>query len=110
MNRHPQPTPPTFFNIILFAFLGGLILNIMPCVLPILGVKATQLVQTPIKKRLIHSLQFCAGILVSMWVLAGCIILLQQFGVALGWGFQLQSAGFIIGLIALFYLLFLFFH
>ena len=75
-----------------FAFLGGLILNIMPCVLPVLSVKALQFaggVQSGEARR--HGLLYFAGVMVTFLALAGVLIALRGAGEAVGWGFQLQS-------------------
>lgn len=74
------------------AFLGGLILNIMPCVLPVLSVKALQFaggVQTGEARR--HGLLYFAGVMVTFVALAVLLIALRGAGEAVGWGFQLQA-------------------
>ena len=76
-----------------FAFLGGLILNIMPCVFPILSMKAASLAKAaarPASARL-EGLAFLAGVLATFLVLAGALLVLRAGGEAVGWGFQLQS-------------------
>ena len=76
-----------------FAFIGGLILNLMPCVFPVLSIKAAALVRHldhPGKARA-EGLVFMAGCVLTFVVLAGALILAQQAGQAVGWGFQLQS-------------------
>ncbi len=80
---------------ILFAFLGGLILNLMPCVFPVLSVKVLALLEhggaaNPARGRK-HGLAFGAGVLLSFWILAGALMALRSGGESLGWGFQLQS-------------------
>ncbi|HNM64066.1 MAG TPA: protein-disulfide reductase DsbD family protein [Accumulibacter sp.] len=76
------------------AFLGGLLLNVMPCVLPVLAIKALGFVReagaNP-RRRLAHGLSYAAGIVFSFLVLASTLLLLRAGGAALGWGFQLQS-------------------
>ena len=84
---------------LLFAFVGGMILNLMPCVLPVLSLKILGFVQQAGEERsklLTHGLVFTVGVLVSFWVLAGILLLLRAGGEQLGWGFQLQSPGFIV--------------
>ena len=78
---------------ILFAFLGGLILNLMPCVFPVLSLKILQLVDSSRRRGSLasHGLAFTAGIMLSMLILAGALISLRRLGVAVGWGFQLQT-------------------
>jgi thiol:disulfide interchange protein DsbD len=91
-----------------FAFLGGLILNLMPCVLPVLSLKVLGFVKQagddPRQARL-HGLVFAAGVLVSFWALAGLLLALRAAGQQVGWGFQLQSPGFVVFLAFLFFLL-----
>jgi thiol:disulfide interchange protein DsbD len=80
------------------AFLGGLLLNLMPCVFPVLFLKGLALVHTGHKElhRLrTHGLVYAAGILVSFWVLVGVLLGLRAAGATLGWGFQFQSPVFL---------------
>ena len=80
------------------AFLGGLILNLMPCVFPVIGIKVMGFVQQAGEKRsrvVLHGLLFTLGVLVSFWILAAVIAILRAGGESLGWGFQLQSAPFV---------------
>lgn len=86
-----------------FAFIGGLILNIMPCVLPVLGMKLSSVVSANGLKRGQVRRQFLsssAGILCSFWLLAGFLWILKLTGSAVGWGIQFQS-GWFIGLMVL---------
>lgn len=78
---------------IVFAFLGGLILNLMPCVFPVLSLKILQLVEGKNRQGALalHGLAFTAGVLVSMLILSGALLGLRAIGCAVGWGFQLQS-------------------
>lgn len=83
------------------AFLGGLVLNLMPCVLPVLGIKVLGFAQHSGASRRdagMHGLVFTAGVLLSFWVLAGLLALLRSAGQAIGWGFQLQSPAFVFSL------------
>ncbi|MCO5113557.1 MAG: hypothetical protein M9899_05220 [Bdellovibrionaceae bacterium] len=90
----------------LFGLLGGLILNLMPCVFPILMLKVFQVVQSHQEKNIRTSLLFYVlGILVSFWVLSITILILQSAGHFVGWGFQLQSPIFTGFLILLFVLM-----
>ncbi|EKO3840591.1 thioredoxin family protein [Vibrio harveyi] len=94
-----QALPTTsLVNIFLFALLGGLILNIMPCVLPVLGMKLSSIVAAQgVERRQIRT-QFIAsslGILTSFWLLAGFILVLKLTGNAIGWGVQFQSPWFL---------------
>ncbi|WP_231863594.1 protein-disulfide reductase DsbD family protein [Cephaloticoccus capnophilus] len=86
------------------AFLGGLILNLMPCVFPVLGIKILGFVnQAGSEKRKVvaHGLVFTLGVLLSFWTLAGVLAVLRAGGEQLGWGFQLQSPQFVFGLAVL---------
>jgi len=88
---------------LLLAFVGGLILNLMPCVFPVLGIKILGFVQqagADRRKVVIHGLVFASGVLLSFWVLAGVLAVLRAGGSQLGWGFQLQSPAFVFGLAA----------
>lgn len=89
---------------LLMAFVGGLILNIMPCVLPVLSIKAMSLVkqsQQDQKQILRSSFAYTAGIVVSFIVMATAIVILKMAGENVGWGFQFQNAGFVTGLLIL---------
>ena len=85
--------------ILLFAFLGGLILNIMPCVLPVLALKVLALVKKstsePHEIRA-QGLAYAAGVLTCFLALSLVILVLQESGNVLGWGFQLQSPLFVL--------------
>lgn len=93
----PGPTDTrsteTLFSALLLALLGGLILNLMPCVLPVLSLKALGLAgsgESPQHARA-HALWYTAGVLVSFVALGGLALALREAGQALGWGFQLQQ-------------------
>ncbi|ASQ91168.1 thiol:disulfide interchange protein [Prosthecochloris sp. GSB1] len=82
------------------AFVGGVLLNIMPCVLPVLGLKVFSLVGSDRqgdsrKTGRYLSLVFAAGVLLSFWVLAAFVWVLQGMGEQVGWGFQFQSPVFL---------------
>jgi thiol:disulfide interchange protein DsbD len=84
---------------ILFSFLGGIILNLMPCVLPVLSIKIMGIIQQAHDEHTQpwqHGWMFTAGVLVSFWILAGALLILKAGGAELGWGFQLQEPIFII--------------
>jgi thiol:disulfide interchange protein/DsbC/DsbD-like thiol-disulfide interchange protein len=87
---------------LLFAFLGGLILNLMPCVFPVLSLKAYGLAQGVAEKRRVGGLAYLAGVLASFGLIAAGLMALRSAGVAAGWGIQFQSPGFLLALIALF--------
>jgi len=80
------------------AFLGGLLLNLMPCVFPVLFLKGLALVHSGHKELhnlRAHGLVYAAGILVSFWALVGALLGLRAAGATLGWGFQFQSPVFL---------------
>lgn len=95
-------TAPAFSaGILLLAFIGGLILNLMPCVFPVLGIKIMGFVNQAGESRgkiVAHGLVFSGGVLLSFWALAAALLLLRSSGNQLGWGFQLQSPGFVLAL------------
>jgi thiol:disulfide interchange protein DsbD len=91
---------------VLFAFLGGLILNLMPCVFPVLSMKAASLAGHAHEPREAQrqGLAFLAGVLATFLALAGVLLALKAGGAAIGWGFQLQSP-LVVGALALVMLL-----
>ena len=79
---------------LLFAFIGGVVLNLMPCVFPILSMKALSLVKTSHTDPRVAAqsgLLYTAGILVAFALIGGALVALREAGQAVGWGFQLQS-------------------
>jgi thiol:disulfide interchange protein DsbD len=94
-NPEPEHSLPT---LLLFAVLGGLILNLMPCVFPVLSIKALNVMEQakthPAAVRA-KGLVFAAGVIFSMLCLAGVLLALRAGGEQLGWGFQLQSPLFV---------------
>ncbi len=89
---------PTLGLMLAFAVLGGLVLNLMPFVFPVLSIKAIGLVEQAKKHpRAVRGkgLVFAAGVIVSMLALAGVLLVLRAGGDAIGWGFQLQSPLFV---------------
>lgn len=89
------------------AFLGGLILNIMPCVLPVLSLKVFSMLKHVGQTRaeaLRHGLAYTTGVVVSFMALAGALLALRAVGERVGWGFQLQSPGFVVVLTSVFFL------
>jgi thiol:disulfide interchange protein DsbD len=87
------------------AFLGGMILNLMPCVLPVLSLKVMGFVRHAGDRGAAwrHGLAYTVGVLLSFWVLAGLLLLLRAGGQQVGWGFQLQSPPFVAFLACLFF-------
>lgn len=87
---------------LLLAFIGGAILNLMPCVFPILSLKVLSFASSTDADRHLQSWVYTAGVIFSFVAVAAVLIALQQAGSAIGWGFQLQSPGFVIALAYLF--------
>lgn len=88
----------TALSAIGLALLGGIILNLMPCVFPVLFLKGLALVQSSGEERRKmrgHGLVYTLGILVSFWVIVAVLLVLRAGGKQAGWGFQLQSPAFI---------------
>ena len=83
---------------LLLAIAGGIVLNLMPCVLPVLSIKALSLVrhaQSAPREVRLQGLAYAAGVLVSFGIVAGGLIALRAAGAEIGWGFQLQSPIFL---------------
>lgn len=83
---------------LLFAFAGGLLLNLMPCVLPVISLKVMSFVKMSGESRktlFAHALSFVLGVLISFWILAATLFALKSWGHAVGWGFQLQEPLFV---------------
>jgi len=90
-----------------FAFIGGMILNLMPCVLPVMSLKIMSFVKMSGQSRSLtikHGLFFTLGVLISFWILASLILLLKAYGQSVGWGFQLQEPIFVVILASLLFL------
>jgi thiol:disulfide interchange protein/DsbC/DsbD-like thiol-disulfide interchange protein len=92
---------------LLFALAGGLLLNLMPCVFPVLSLKVLGFAAHRFSGNAMraHGIAFGAGVIVSFWVLAGVLLALRAAGGQLGWGFQLQSPGVVVALAVLFFVL-----
>ena len=103
VTENPSSSPEmSVLAALLFALLGGLILNIMPCVFPVLSLKALSFTQGDRSAHQRDSLIYAAGVITSFVAIAAVLIAIQQTGQLIGWGFQLQSTGFVIGLAYLF--------
>lgn len=87
-----------------FAFLGGLILNLMPCVFPVLSLKALSLAKNSdnAPMRRLKGFTYFGGVLASFAVIAGALLALRAGGSVIGWGMQFQSPGFVLVMMALF--------
>jgi len=93
--------------LLLAAIAGGAILNLMPCVFPVLSIKLLGLIgpQGEASGRLHEGLRYAAGVLVTFAALGALLLILRAGGAAIGWGFQLQSAPVVLGLILLFWVM-----
>jgi thiol:disulfide interchange protein DsbD len=90
----PAGDPTGFLRAVVFALIGGLILNLMPCVFPVLALKAVAFAghgHASAPARIGQGAAYTAGILASFLLLAGALIALKAGGAAVGWGFQLQQ-------------------
>ncbi len=97
-----------FTRALFFAFLGGLILNLMPCVFPVLSMKALSLCKLSAKENhtaRLHGLEYAAGVILSFLTIAGILIALKAAGSQIGWGFHLQNPFMILALSYLFFVL-----
>ena len=106
--RTPPPgssgaTPTTLIAALLLALAGGLILNLMPCVLPILSLKVLGVAQSGESRQRArsHALWYTAGVLVAFAAIGALVLALRAAGQAAGWGFQLQHPWFIAALVYL---------
>jgi thiol:disulfide interchange protein len=99
----------TLWTAIFGAFVGGIILNLMPCVFPVLGLKVmgfVQLAGNDAKKIRLHGIAFTAGLVVSMWCLAGGILFIKlSLGREVNWGQQMGDPYFVGGIIILLFVL-----
>lgn len=105
-----EPAAPAGMGIglgqaVLFALLGGLILNLMPCVLPVLAIKVfslTELAQRGRRELLANGFAYTAGILATFGLFAVCVVGLRAAGISVGWGFHFQEPLFIVAISAVF--------
>ena len=105
-----SPAPSTtdsgwILQAILFALLGGMILNLMPCVFPVLSIKVMSLAAADRARLAIHGWAYTLGIVVCFVGFAIALLLARKGGEAIGWGFQLQSPGLIAALAYLFFVM-----
>jgi thiol:disulfide interchange protein DsbD len=103
----PDAENISLVTVLLFALLGGMILNLMPCVFPILSIKVLSFTTThqSIRSRHIHGLVYTAGVVLSFIAIAIVMLALRAAGESIGWGFQLQSPLFVIFLVYLFFVM-----
>jgi len=99
--RPPAESDLPWWRVIGFALLGGLILNLMPCVFPVLAVKAVGLAGLSGAARrhaVAHALSYTAGVVVTFTLVGVALLGLRAVGDAAGWGFQFQSPAFVAGM------------
>ncbi len=95
-------------TVFLFALLGGMILNLMPCVFPVLSLKVLSLSANSNSSRheqRMHGVAYAAGVMFAFLALAAVLLTLQAGGAAIGWGFHLQKPWFVAALVYLFFLM-----
>ncbi|MBX2808959.1 MAG: protein-disulfide reductase DsbD [Cellvibrionaceae bacterium] len=101
-----RTTKASAITMLLFALLGGLILNLMPCVLPVLSLKALSLSSgQDLQQQKRHGWSYSLGVITTFVAVAGVLLAARAAGQAIGWGFQLQSPGFVTLLIYLFFVM-----
>ncbi len=88
---------PNLALVLLFALLGGIILNLMPCVFPVLSIKVLSLTSAHLgdRSKHLHGIAYTAGIVISFVAIAALLLAFREAGEAVGWGFQLQSPIFV---------------
>ncbi len=110
INELPSPRPFSYLiglSIFAFmAFVGGMILNLMPCVFPIIGIKVLSFIKgadNNKSKALLSALSYSLGIVLSFLALGGLLLIFKSMGLHYGWGFQLQEPIFVALMIVLFF-------
>jgi len=101
-DERSMPFGGGIFGILLAAFLGGMILNVMPCVFPVISLKVLSFVGQAgedRKKVFAHALSFTLGVLIFFWILTTVLLIVRASVGEVGWGEQLQQPAFVIGLI-----------
>lgn len=96
------------FTDLALAVLGGVLLNLMPCVFPVLFLKGLALVHSSTEEKhhqRLHGVVYTAGVLISFWVVVGILLVIRAGGRQIGWGFQMQSPGFVAVMAALVFFL-----
>ena len=91
-----------FILILAMAFAGGIILNLMPCIFPVLGIKILSLIKMSKEDRGIEALFYTVGVVISMLGVAAILLVFRTADSTIGWGFHLQSPYFVAGMIILF--------
>ena len=102
VEQSTKPSHTSLFTALLFALIGGIILNFMPCVLPVVSIKVLSLVELKNKTRaesIKSALAYSFGITLSMLIIAFMVIILTNAGKTVGWGFQFQNPIFVFALL-----------
>lgn len=111
MLKAPKATSkePNLLIVLIMAFAGGMVLNLMPCIFPILSLKAISLVKHSYSRRKARAdaILYIFGVVVSFLFMASLLVFLRKQGENVGWGFQLQSPVFVMILIGIFLLIML---
>lgn len=97
----------SFYEILFYAFIGGALLNLMPCVFPVLFIKAMGLINHAHDDKnsiRLNGLSYAAGVIISFLVVGGALVILRALGENIGWGFQLQSPLMVTAFATLFFL------
>lgn len=106
VNTKVQPTASqNIWLMLLFAVAGGVILNLMPCVFPVLGLKVLSFTQNKTGTAARHGAVYSAGVIASFLLIALALIAVKSAGAAVGWGFQLQTPWFVALLSCVFFVL-----
>ena len=109
LEAQPEPEKGISMAVALaLALLGGVILNLMPCVFPVVSIKVLGFVEQARGSQAslrAHGIAFALGVLLSFWAVAGILLALRAQGEALGWGYQLQSPPVVAALAVLFFVL-----
>jgi len=100
--QNPNSSAGSLLLAMAFAFAGGLILNLMPCVFPVLSIKALAITHSGGNRRL-HGWAYSAGVMATFALIAAIMLALRAAGEAVGWGFQLQSPAVVAVLVYLFF-------
>ena len=104
----PATANPSILGVLALAFGGGIILNLMPCVFPVLSIKILGLIDHAHGERKtiqMSAVLYTLGVLVSFWALVAVLLGFRGAGRNLGWGFQLQAPGFVAFLVCLLFVL-----
>src|SRR5262249_59909398 len=91
----PAPAAPPLLGVLGLAFLGGLILNLMPCVLPVLAIKVVGFARSAGERKLAHGAAYALGAQGALAVAAAAVLVLRAVGTEVGWGFQFQQPIFV---------------